>query len=303
MTEMKKYERSGYDYSRLEDADTENTLRSCTVRGLAAEREVYENIIVMIQAVRQGYDRLISMGRKDEFLPWMADDWGRKSSTAWAWVRASTVLERFEGYEKRFDLAALTRIAQSSELPGLDDQIIKRLERGEVVTFDVAIECVKHAKRNYPWPDGVCDKARDIFIRHHGTFTFVHDELEALAEYEDDTQIWLLESVIEGKQTLAQAVATGEVPESTVEDMCKEDNAKLEKFAKGLAVWFDQNVPRSRLFESAMVESARADILSAQMTIRTGKGQICPRCKGLEEKCKACNGLGRLNKLKWSQVQ
>lgn len=294
-----------FDYTMLGDErEAIQELMQCSRDGVLHQQETLTHIMSVILAVRRGHDILAGIGRESCFSAWIERDWGRTAKTGRGWLRASSVLEEHPGYESKFDLNALTRLSKNKGVPGLTDEVQRRLTRGSQITYDVAGQCILAAKRGFPWPAGVCDDARTVVIRNHEKFDLTEPILLELAEYEDDTQVWLLESVVDQKQTLEQAVSTGEVPGSTVEDVLNDENDRITTFCKSLIRHFNKRCPRSRLLNQECIDAARSSLKQCQATLRSAKGVLCPKCKGLyDEGCESCDGLGRVTALRAEQLR
>lgn len=158
----------------------------------------------------------------------------------------------------------------------------------------------RKAARGKKQPEGLSEEAAGILKKHKAKTTA--EQLEALARYSDDTQISLAESVAEKKQTLEQAVATGEVPDPTVEETIKEVNGRIESFCRKLTEFANQECPD----DFWLSYQGRRDVFFQKVKdccsqLRGGKCHaVCPKCDGAG--CSVCVKTGRLPRLQYDQV-
>lgn len=129
------------------------------------------------------------------------------------------------------------------------------------------------------------------------------EQLEAFAKFDADDQKELLQSVLQGKQTLAQAIETGEVPGQTVEAAMTECNGAIESFCRQLMKFVEDNVPDGDpwLDHMGRKESALQKFKDGCDTLRTCKcSHVCILCNG--GGCKECKKTGRLPKYVHDQL-
>ncbi len=135
-----------------------------------------------------------------------------------------------------------------------------------------------------------------------GKINATTEQIKALAEFEEESQEELVESVVAGIQTLDQAIDTGEVPEPTIDAVMKARNSAIESFCRKLLEFFDANCPDDEwLDHMGCKDGARTKVDQACKGLRTGKTTAaCPRCQG--DGCKSCKSTGRVTRMALEQL-
>lgn len=125
---------------------------------------------------------------------------------------------------------------------------------------------------------------------------------EMLSEYDAESQVALVESVVAGRQTLAQAVEAGEVPEPTAEEIMGGVNHKIESFCRQLVKLFESECPSDHwLDDLGRKKLAAAKLKECCESLRSGKCRcLCPKCSG--DGCGECHSTGRVTNLKYQQI-
>jgi hypothetical protein len=127
-------------------------------------------------------------------------------------------------------------------------------------------------------------------------------QLEALTEYDKDSQQMLVDSVLEGRQSLAKAIETGEVPEPTPDELLEKHNKGIASFCRELTKFFDEHCPTGVWMDDAgRRDTARQQIKSACATLNLAKCKTCPKCDG--EGCKTCEETGMVPTGKYEQLK
>lgn len=107
------------------------------------------------------------------------------------------------------------------------------------------------------------------------------------------------------KQVVGVLVEEGEIEgeeeieeEPTIEEICEEDNKKIESFCRAIVKQFQEDVPKLPWTEdSGRINSAIASLKAGLTTLRGAKSEVCPACvEGQTEKgkCQYCKGHGYL---------
>lgn len=125
---------------------------------------------------------------------------------------------------------------------------------------------------------------------------------EAFAEYEEESQEELIDSVLAGRQTLPQAIETGEVPEPTADEIMQERNSWIERFCRSLQKTFDDEAPTDEWLEyRGLIRSAESHLKACCKTLRLAKCKhLCPMCDG--DGCDKCLGTGRVPHSQYQQL-
>ena len=302
---MKKLARQQYSYTNLSPqvADQLRELAVGIQQGLVTAATA---MISSARLAKKAREILIESKKEEEFGDWVEQELGIDQRRIGTLINSLSYVDEFSGSDGSWDIGALELggTKRAMALSGVSDEIKKRLDRGDRVTKWVAKQCIAEARKNIEWPDGVTDEARDMISANISVPVDDQDLLEQLALYDDETQEWLVESVIEGKQNLEQAVVTGEVPFSSVEDTIESENKSIENLCRGLHKMLSPDSrPQSKLLDDDTWESARSHVKSIQSTLRLARGKACPKCSGLVDDCASCNGLGRVSELVWSQIE
>lgn len=111
----------------------------------------------------------------------------------------------------------------------------------------------------------------------------------------------LLDSVSDGRQGLDHAIATGEVPEPTTDQLCERHNKTIEAFCRDLTKYVEANKPDVEwLDQGGRWEVLVQKVKNGLETIRSAKSVVCPACNG--DGCVTCLQLGYLPKVMAAQV-
>ena len=298
--------KSDYDYSAIDNPQLEAKLRVHEEKITFAAKRALRGAIEVAQSVRDARNmfRENAVSEK-EFQRWISFCCGISPNRAHAYCIAADLLDEFPGYEDYFGLSSLQTLGSltARRLPGVKDEIQKRLDRKEKIGTKEAKEIIANAKKTVKWPPEVCNEAQQLILSDIGRFDYDQELVVQLGEYDDEVQVELCESVLHDVQTFEQAVATGEVPFTTPEEACRLENEKIEAACRALMKLFNKSVPKSVLLDNQTIESARGAIRNAQATLKMAKGKVCPRSDGLSDSCKACNGIGRVTSARHSQLK
>ena len=127
------------------------------------------------------------------------------------------------------------------------------------------------------------------------------EQLAALAQYEEESQIELAESVASGIQSLDQAVETGDVPEESAQQVMDRINKAIESHCRALKKLF-ASCPDDPWMEHAdYKKNALADLDLCCKQLRLAKCKhVCPDCEGAG--CKHCLETGRMPDHRYKQM-
>ena len=127
----------------------------------------------------------------------------------------------------------------------------------------------------------------------------------AFAKFDEDLQADLLASILAGRQTLSNAISTGEVAPLTIEEKIKAEQSKIDAFCRELKKVFDGGIDDALDGPWAMDlnrKQGAIDKFKALLeTIRSCKpSKPCPRCSG--DGCKECKKTGMVTTNAYQQL-
>ena len=206
-----------------------------------------------------------------------------------------------------FDDSALYELAKKDTPEQAVTEAIKIAKAGKGLTHKAAKELIAKYKEPESEPDAenppavAASEEVSELISESGV-EVSEEQRDALEEYEEETQVELLESVADGVQSLDTAIETGVVPDPTIEEIIDKENKEIESFCRGLMKHFEQNCPETPWTSShGLLDTALQHVRSACATIRTAKCSCaCPKCDG--EGCAICLDSCRLPKYRKDQL-
>jgi hypothetical protein len=296
----------GYDYGQLDDAELESKIRRIEMRVGGGVDKMVSGTFEMIRGVRDAKTVFDDYGRGEDWANWCHFCLGVQSEIARSHARCADLVDEYPEHEELFSLGALRVLSTGAAraIPFIGEEINKSLEKGDRITTKLAKKIVQRARRNILWPDRVCNEVRSLILRHIEKFVGSVDVLPLLEEYDDETQLNLVNSVIDGTQLLEEACATGEVPQKTPEEICRQDNRRIRAACSDLMKTFNKLVPSNiDTLHHDRRESARDSIKSCQNTLKLGLSRLCPTCEGLDDNCVSCNGTARVSEQAWSRLK
>lgn len=146
--------------------------------------------------------------------------------------------------------------------------------------------------------DGLTNAAKDGL----GKLKASPEQRQAFAEYTENAQDELIESVLDERQSLDSAITTGEIPDPTTEAVMATMNKALESFCRQLMKWFENNCPQDEwIADMRRFDNAQEKVRQACATLRTAKcSHLCPMCEGAG--CDQCLETGRVPKSVYQQM-
>ena len=298
--------KSDYDYSAIEDPQLVAVLQGYADKIRTSVKKTFDGAVEMSRSVRDVRNLFRESSVSDqEFRRWISFCCGISPSQAYICCTTADLLDEFPGYDEYFNISSLRTLGSltTRRLPGINEEIQRSLDRKQKIDHKEAKEIISRAKKTVKWPPAVCNEAQQLVLSDIGRFDYDQDLISQLGEYDDEVQVDLCRSVLRDMQTFEQAIATGEVPFTTPEEACRTENQRIEDACRALMRIFNKTVPQSVLLDNQTIESARGAIRNAQETLKMAKGKVCPRCDGLDDSCKACEGIGRVTAMRHSQLK
>lgn len=181
----------------------------------------------------------------------------------------------------------------AAESPDVQNAAVDEVKKGKSRSATSAALKIKKV-----WPTTLCDEAKKAFTKK---ITANESQVTAFAEFDEQTQQDLVKSIIAGRQTLANAIETGEVPELTVDEILKAKNYEIESFCRKLGDLIKEMPEDDWLTYNGRRDSALQKFRDGIATLRCMKcHDRCPKCDG--SGCKDCLRTGRVPKAQYDQL-
>lgn len=181
----------------------------------------------------------------------------------------------------------------ATEPPYVQNAALEEVKKGKARSAARAAQKIKKV-----WPTTLCDEAKKAFTKK---ITANETQIVAFAEFDEPTQQELVKSIIAGRQTLANAIETGEVPELTVDEILKAKNHEIESFCRKLGDIIKEMPEDDWLNYNGRRDSALQKFRDGIATLRCMKcHDRCPKCQGAG--CKDCLRTGRVPKAQYDQL-
>lgn len=138
-------------------------------------------------------------------------------------------------------------------------------------------------------PPQVAESAIELLAKLKPT----DEQLTALAQYEEESQIELAESVASGIQSLDRAVETGEVPEETAQQVMERVNKEIESHCRAVKKLAGSCPEDPWMVKDGLRSNAIGHIDRYGKQLRLSKcTHVCPSCEGAG--CEYCLETGRM---------
>jgi hypothetical protein len=129
-------------------------------------------------------------------------------------------------------------------------------------------------------------------------------QLEALAGFDEEMQESLLQSILAGRQSVANSIEAGCPPDPTMEEIIKEKASEIEVFCRGLMKYVADGL--AKLDDPWLDDLNRGDgaiqkFKAGCETLRSAKCvATCPKCDG--QGCAKCHKTGRVTRYTLQQL-
>jgi len=129
-------------------------------------------------------------------------------------------------------------------------------------------------------------------------------QLEALAKFDEELQADLLESILAKRQTVANAIEAGCVPDPTVEEIMEENASAIESLCRGITKFIEEGLAKLDdpwLDDLNRRQGAIQKFNDGCKMLRSCKCvALCPKCEG--EGCAKCHKTGRVTRYTLQQL-
>ena len=154
-------------------------------------------------------------------------------------------------------------------------------------------------------PDGPPEPIKAILTAvENGKIKATKAQLEALARFDEELQADLLKSILAERQTVANAIEAGCVPDPTVEEIMKEKASAIESLCRGIMKFVEEGLVKLDdpwLDDLNRREGAVQKFKDGCETLRSCKCvAVCPKCEG--EGCAKCHKTGRVTRYTLQQL-
>lgn len=297
----------GFDYAK---AGIAGAIKTSLVKiSKAIQQENGRTLKVAVEqgkhfkAARDVFDA--DSGRASQFGRWVEQECACGHRTAQRYMK---IAEVFGAVDDKllpfFTLRSALALCGDDVMQEQIDQVLKTVDKERIV-FDTP-----HVKLLLNGPNGESpkpefDAEKDLskpaikMLEDSGIKAPVA-VLKKLASYQKPAQAELVESVVDGVQTLSQAVETGEIPHPSAEEWMSIALKKVNAYATSVRKAVDAmptKVPALQKVADTISEQLKA-LLS---TIRSCKPHaICPSCNG--EGCKDCHKAGWVTRERHEQL-
>jgi hypothetical protein len=262
------------------------------------------------------------------FEKYCKDKWGYTKSHAYRMIESAQVVENLSPMGDKNSKGGVTLPKTEREARPLAQletpkeqakawaEVVKESEKtGEPITA-AAVEAV--VERHLPPPpapepsengdgapwenDGESDEDGPIAAKIKAT----KEQRAKFAEFDEDLQAALLASILAGRQTLRNAIETGEVAPLTIEEKIKAEQSKIEAICRAIRKVFDEEIEKldGPWAKDLNRKQGAIDKFAAVLeTIRSCKpAEPCPRCKGDAAGCKDCHKTGMVTRNAYQQL-
>lgn len=293
----------GFDYQQIEDEDTRGKLVYYG-GSIRKKRGGAISLMLEIGADLMAAQDLLANYKTGVFGSWLAAEFDLSQRSAYRMIAAAKV---FGGnilcHSGTISDTALYLLSEEKCPEPAKNEALDLIKAGKSVNKKIAKNLIAKYTVDAEFeplePPKVAKEALELLVNVKPKPT--EEQLAALAEYEEDTQIELAESVAKGIQTLDQAIETGEVPEETADQAMQRINKEIESHCRAMKKQAGSCPEDPWLDRDGLKNNAVGDIVRYGKQLRLAKcTHVCPGCEGAG--CKHCLDTGRMPDFYYKQM-
>ena len=277
----------------------------CLAGEIARGRKKHADAIIETGESLVAAQDVLSKHGSGTFQKWVEAECGFTPKTAYNYISA---------YEQFGDCEIISQIEPTAMYALAKNEPAKKkaltlMEKGVKITSAIANKLIKAVKEAAAaasgggggepdpaeeeaaeeLPDGLAERVVEAVSSNE--IEADGQQLEAFAQYDESSQEDLLEDILADRQTLDQAIESGEAIGPTVEDRMKSDNTDIESWCRELTKLWASSPDTPWFGHFGCFETATQQFKSALKTVRTSKGKdVCPECEG--GGCAKCRDTG-----------